>query len=70
MTNTEEIIKSWPWRVKRIGMTLGAFCEGVGIPAPTFSQYTTGKAEPPASRYIAIEEALSKMEIEKGFVDA
>jgi len=66
MTNAKDVMKSWGWRVRRLNMTQTEFAEHIGMTGPKINQYINGKVDPAASRYMQIENALLKMEQEKG----
>lgn len=62
MTTSEEIIKSWDWRIRRVGMNQSTFSVHVGIDQTSMNLYIKGRRKPSLARFEKIENELSAME--------
>lgn len=62
MTTSEEIIKSWDWRIRRVGRNQSTFSAHVGVDQTSLSLYIKGRRKPSLANLEKIENALSAME--------
>ena len=60
--NLQDIIRSWPWRIKRLGLTQSHFAENVGLSETVLSFYVSGKRTPSIPTFEEVENRLRKME--------
>lgn len=61
-TLLEEIVSSWRWRIRKLGMTIREFCELAGVNYNTFHNMRN-----PSIRLVdKIEKELQRLESERG----
>lgn len=66
--NNRETIKTWQWRIKRVGLNMGAFADQAGVKLALLSHYTNGRADPPSSKFDIIEGKLKELELAAGLI--
>ena len=68
---TEEfltIIKSWGWRIKRVGTTQVKLAKKAGVGITTLNRCCAGKGLPTMESFVKIETTLKSLEKEKGII--
>lgn len=60
--DTQEIVKSWFWRIKRAGHTQASFCQTIQVSKSAMSQYINGKQDPSLKTFNKIENKLKELE--------
>lgn len=64
----EETIKTWQWRIKRVGHTQKTFCSTIQVSTSAMSQYINLKKDPSMKSFNKIEGKLQELEREGGIV--
>jgi hypothetical protein len=59
--HTDEIIKSWRWRIAKAGHKMGSFCVLINIAPSALSEYQSFKKSPSLKRFNLIEQTLKDM---------
>lgn len=62
----KEKMKSWKWRIIRVGHSQASFCKEVSITPAALSGYISGQVNPSIKRFEHIENTLLELEQVKG----
>jgi len=60
--NTTEKVKTWRWRIKRVGHTQHSFCDTIQVSRTGMSLYVNGKQDPSLKMFDKIEGKLLELE--------
>jgi predicted transcriptional regulator len=66
MKENDAIIKTWDWRISRVGLTAQQFAEKAGIINTSLSHYKAGNQKPRQKQFEKIEKTLKALEAEMG----
>lgn len=66
MEVNQETIRTWDWRIARVGLTAMEFASVAGVLNSSLSEYKSGRQTPRPRQYEIIESTLRRLEAEKG----
>lgn len=67
--NKDDIIRTWHWRIERVGHTAQSFAALVGLKhSSSLTHYKNGAQKPRDRQFFEIESKLVELEKERGFV--